>query len=162
MLKDKQKRWINEFNCGVIVQLCNHNIEHLIYGNLAKQANKIKKKTNRDFNFLHDLFSLKVMKWSCHMQRPSPRVFPTWSFISSQPADSGQQIIHNLHVSDDWHASQPSVSRKKRCWIDQYCMCARNEKNVQPDIAWKHDHAGHPALLDWQVFNLTCSDREHL
>lgn len=53
MLKDKQKRWINEFNCGVIVQLCNHNIQHLIYGNLAKQAIKIFKKAHRDFIFFY-------------------------------------------------------------------------------------------------------------
>lgn len=40
--------------------------------------------------------------------------------------------------------------------------CVPEMKLVQPDIAWKHDHTGHPALFDWQVFNLTFSDREHL
>lgn len=40
--------------------------------------------------------------------------------------------------------------------------CVQEMKNVQRDIALKHDHTGHSALFDWQVLNLTFSDREHV
>lgn len=40
--------------------------------------------------------------------------------------------------------------------------CVQEMKNVQRDIALQHDHTGHSALFDWQVFNLTFSDREHV
>lgn len=56
MLKDKQKRWINEFNCGIIVQLCNHNIQHLIYDNVAKQANKILKRPTEILFFFYMIY----------------------------------------------------------------------------------------------------------
>lgn len=40
--------------------------------------------------------------------------------------------------------------------------CVQETKNVQPDITLKHDHTGHSALFDWEAFNLTFSDSEHV
>lgn len=85
------------------------------------------KKGQQGFEFFHNLFFLRVMKWSSHMRKHSPGVFPTWSFISYQPAYSGQHIICMFLMIDMQHNFLRLQLAGKRRWIDEYCMCARNE-----------------------------------